>query len=75
MATKHTETTVHQPTAAPTAKVTAGAVGGAAATVIVVLFQMALSVEFPAGFEGAIAVLIAFAAAYMTPERVQGIEG
>lgn len=59
---------VDQPSAAPTRKVAAGGIGGAVAFIMVVILQMSFGVEFPAGFEAAIATIISFAASYMTKE-------
>ena len=60
---------VNQPTPMPTRKVTAGAIGGAAATVLVVVIQMIFNTEFPAGFEAAVAVILGFIASYFTKEE------
>lgn len=53
--------------AAPVRKVTAAGVGGAAATVAVIVLQMATGTEVPVGLEGALATLFAFVAGYITP--------
>jgi hypothetical protein len=60
---------VNQPTLEPTRKVAAGALGGAAATIVVVVVQMAFNVVFPVGFEAAVAVVFGFLAAYVTKEK------
>lgn len=60
---------MNQPTAAPTNKVTAGVLGGALATVVVVTIQLLTGVEFPVGFEAAVATILGFFAAYMTKEK------
>lgn len=60
---------INQPTAAPTNKVTASVLGGAAATVVCVIVQMITGVEFPTGFEAAVAVLFGFIAGYVTKEE------
>ena len=70
MATADTYVSVDQPTAVPTNKVMAGGVGGAVATVLVVLAQVLLNVEFPVGFEGALAVIFGFVIAYLTRDKV-----
>lgn len=59
---------INQPTAEPTRKVKAGGIGGAAAFILVVVLQMILGVEFPAGFEAALATIFGFGAAYFTRE-------
>lgn len=59
----------NQPTPAPSTKLTAAAVGGAVATIIIVLTQTFFGITFPAGFEGAVAVLAAFVLGYFVKER------
>lgn len=58
-----------QPTAAPTRKVTAGAAGAAIATLIVGVATWLGAPQPPVGLEGAIATVVALAAAYLTRER------
>lgn len=57
-----------QPTAAPTRKVAAGAVGAAAATLVLFGLQLA-GIEVPMGLEGAVTTLVTAAAMYLTRER------
>ena len=71
MATTHNEP-FNQPTPAPTTKVTAFTVGAALATVAVTLAHTTWGVQFPAGFEGALAVIFGFIAGYFVKERPQG---
>jgi predicted anti-sigma-YlaC factor YlaD len=53
----------------PSRKVTAAAVGGAAATVLILGAQWLFSApDAPAGLEGALATLFAFGAGYLTRE-------
>lgn len=54
--------------AVPTRKVTASAVGGATATVVVILLNWIVGTDAPAGLEGALAVLFGFVAGYLTRE-------
>ena len=75
MATLDSETTVNQPTSAPTTKVTAGVIGGAVATLVTFGLNAWLGIEFPAGVEAAIATLVGFFVAYTVPEQVRGVEG
>lgn len=55
-----------EPGRTPSRKVAAGAVGGAAATVVVILLQWLVGTEVPVGLEGALATLLGFAAGYLT---------
>lgn len=71
MATTHNEP-FNQPTAAPTTKVTAFAVGAALATVAMTLAETFWGVQFPSGFEGALALILGFIAGYFVKERPQG---
>lgn len=57
-----------EPTRAPTRKVTAAGVGGAAATIVVIGIQMFTGAEIPMGLEAALATVFAFGAGYMTSE-------
>lgn len=67
---KQTNETYEQPSAMPTNKVTAGVLGGALATIVVVVLQMAYGLVFAPGFEAAIAVVFGFIAAYFTKEKL-----
>ena len=60
---------VDQPDAAPTRKVSAAALGGALATVVVWALQAFGGVEVPPGVEGAVAVIIATLAGYVIREE------
>ncbi len=54
----------------PERKVTAQAIGGAVATLIVLTAQMVNpGLEFPAGYEGALAVVVGAIAGWLTPNR------
>jgi hypothetical protein len=58
-----------QPTAMPTQKVTAAAIGGALAAIGAWLLSEIGGVQMPAGAEAGFATLIATLIAYLTPER------
>lgn len=56
----------------PTRKVTGQAVGGAVATLAVMTAGMVWpGLEFPAGYEGALAVVLGFVVGWLVPERDQ----
>jgi hypothetical protein len=59
----------NQPSLQPTAKVTSGLVGGAIATIICTIAQMSLNIQFPPGFEAAVAVVTGTVVAYYTKDR------
>lgn len=60
---------MNQPTSKPTRKVTAAALSGAAATLVIWGFQTVFpDRSIPPGAESAIATLIMAAAAYLTPD-------
>lgn len=59
----------NQPTAAPTTKVTVGALGGSLAAIMAWLLAEIWMVNMPPGTEGAFATLLAFLLAYIVPER------
>lgn len=52
---------------APVPKVVAATAAAAAATIIVVIIGMITGTDVPAGVEGAVATLLAFAAGYLAP--------
>lgn len=59
-----------QPTARPTDKMTATGIGGAVATVVMVVLNVLIpEMEVPMGLEAAIATIVAFTFGYLTPER------
>jgi len=60
---------INQPSAMPTRKVTAAALAGALATVIVGSFQAFAAVQFPPGFESALAVLVMAATGWWVKDR------
>ena len=60
---------VTQPTPQPTRKVSASALGGALATVLVLAAQAWAGLDVPPGMEGALAVLLGFAAGYLVREE------
>lgn len=65
-------TTVNQPTKAPTRKVGAMALGGAAASVsmgIIAIFYPEAYERVPAGFEGGVATFAGFALGYWIRDR------
>lgn len=62
---------VSQESYAPTRKVTAAVVAGAAGTVIAWLLQQFAGVDVPPGVESAFGVLLAGAAAYLAKERAR----
>lgn len=74
MATKDTDTTVHQPTPAPSRKVAAGGLAGAL-TIILVWAVAQFGLEVPGEVASAITVIVSFFTSYFTSERVQGVEG
>jgi hypothetical protein len=53
----------------PVPKVVAATAAGAFATIVVVLIGVVFDADVPAGIEGALAVLFAFVAGYLTPPR------
>lgn len=57
------------PSALPVPKVTAATFGAGLATIIVAVIDMVTSADIPAGLEGGIATVAAFAAGYLTPPR------
>ena len=60
---------MNQPTLEPTRKVTAGALGGAGATIIQAALIYFADIELPAEVVAAIAVLAGFVTSYFTNER------
>ena len=59
----------NQETAVPTAKVTVGALGGSLAAILAWMLAELWQIDMPPGTEGAFATLLAFALAYIVPER------
>lgn len=57
-----------EPSALPTRKVTAGALGGALATVIVGVATWLGAPDPPVGLEGGLVVVLGFLASYFTTE-------
>ena len=60
---------VKQRTKAPTQKVAAAGIGGAVATIVVLLYQTFTGNELPAGPEALIAAAVALAAGYLKEEK------
>ncbi len=57
-----------QPTSAPTRKVSAATLGGAAAAIGAWLIQLGFGIDVPPGVEGGIATLAAFGFGYIVRE-------
>jgi hypothetical protein len=62
-----TPTTINQPTLAPSRKVSAAGVSGAAVTVVVWAAQAALHIEIPAVVAAALVLIASFGVAYLVP--------
>ena len=60
---------MNQPTAAPTRKVTAQGLGGAAATIIQAALIYGAGIELPAEVVAAVAVMAGFLTGYIVPDR------
>lgn len=65
-----TKRLVNQPTAAPTRKVGAGAIGGAIAVVLIYAFQELTRVTLPAEVAGAVTLIVSFMTSYLVKEEV-----